>query len=441
MSKIESFLKFIEFRDIDNWSVSHILESTFSYNEKYPLVKIGEFLKRNKTVINIEDNKEYKRVTIKINNGGVFLRDIKKGSEIGTKKQYLIKKGQFLLSKIDARNGAFGVVPDEVDNAIITGNFWTFDVDYNKINPYFLSLITTTKEFIKFCANASNGTTNRHYLQEDAFLNVKIPLPSLEEQNRLLRNIDKYSNLLKSLKVQHKNLIENFNKIIFSSKITKKETLLNFISFNELSTWSVSRTKQNNFNYNEKYPLVKIGEFLKRNKTVINIEDNKEYKRVTIKINNGGVFLRDIKRGSEIGTKKQYLIKKGQFLLSKIDARNGAFGLATDEVDGAIITADFFAYDIDTSKIEPYFLVLLTTTKQFKNFAQSASSGTTNRQRIKEENFLNIEIPLPSLEEQREIIEPIIENLKQQNEAKKNREFAIKEFEREIFQTESEKVS
>ena len=55
------------------------------------------------------------------------------------------------------------------------------------------------------------------YLQEDAFLNVKIPLPSLEEQNRLLRNIDKYSNLLKSLKVQHKNLIENFNKIIFFS--------------------------------------------------------------------------------------------------------------------------------------------------------------------------------------------------------------------------------
>ena len=78
---------------------------------------------------------------------------------------------------------------------------------------------------------------------------------------------------------------------------------------------------------------------------------------------------------------------------------------------------------------------------EFKNFAQSASSGTTNRQRIKEENFLNIKIPLPSLKEQREIIEPIIENLKQQNEAQKNRELAIKEFEMEIFQTESEKVS
>jgi restriction endonuclease S subunit len=209
MSKIESFLKFIEFKDIDNWSVSHILESTFSYNEKYPLVKIGEFLKRNKTIINIEDNKEYKRVTIKINNGGVFLRDIKKGSEIGTKKQYLIKKGQFLLSKIDARNGAFGVVPDEVDNAIITGNFWTFDVDYNKINPYFLSLITTTKEFIKFCANASNGTTNRHYLQEDAFLNVKIPLPSLEKQKKVLENYNAKIELAKAQEQEAKKIEES----------------------------------------------------------------------------------------------------------------------------------------------------------------------------------------------------------------------------------------
>ena len=223
--------------------------------------------------------------------------------------------------------------------------------------------------------------------------------------------------------------------------MSKIESFLKFIEFRDIDNWSVSHILKSTFSYNEKYPLVKIGEFLKRNKTIINIEDNKEYKRVTIKINNGGVFLRDIKKGSEIGTKKQYLIKKGQFLLSKIDARNGAFGLATDDVDGAIITADFFAYDIDTSKIEPYFLVLLTTTKQFKNFAQSASSGTTNRQRIKEENFLNIEIPLPLLEEQREIIEPIIENLKQQNEAQKNRELAIKEFEMEIFQTESEKVS
>ena len=110
------------------------------------------------------------------------------------------RQGQFLLSKIDARNGAFGVVPEELDGGIITGNFWTFDVDYSKVNPHYLALLTTTNEFIEFCEQASNGTTNRHYLQEPLFLDIKVPLPSLAEQNKLVEEytskINEYNTLL-----------------------------------------------------------------------------------------------------------------------------------------------------------------------------------------------------------------------------------------------------
>jgi len=143
------------------------------------------------------------------------------------------------------------------------------------------------------------------------------------------------------------------------------------------------------------------------------------------------VFLRDKEVGENIGTKKQFLIKEGQFLLSKIDARNGAFGLATDEVDGSIITADFFAYDIDITKIEPYFLVLMTTTKKFQQFAQSSSSGTTGRQRINENKFLDVQIPLPPLDEQKDIVKGYQNKIyiaKQQEAEAKQKEKKIKEY-------------
>ena len=181
--------------------------------------------------------------------------------------------------------------------------------------------------------------------------------------------------------------------------------LLQTVSFKDALNWSVAHLMESQFNYNKEYELVRIGNFLTRNKNRINIEDDVEYKRVTIRMKNKGIRLRDRVMGRDIGTKKQFLIKEGQFLLSKIDARNGAFGLATNEVDGAIITADFFAYEIDKSKIEPYFLVLLTTTKKFQKFAQGASRGTTGRQRIDEKSFLDVKIPLPSLEKQKEIVE------------------------------------
>ena len=184
--------------------------------------------------------------------------------------------------------------------------------------------------------------------------------------------------------------------------------LLKFARFKDISLWSVDSLVENLFNYKQNYKLVKIDSFLNRNKTKIVVDNNTVYKRVTIKMNNNGIFLRDTKIGKEIGTKNQFIIEEGQFLLSKIDARNGAFGLATKEVDGAIITADFFAYDIDKTKIEPYFLVLMTTTKKFQQFAQSASSGTTGRQRIDERKFLNVKIPLPPLEIQRKLVEQVL---------------------------------
>ena len=98
------------------------------------LTKIGEFLLRSTIPVDIEDDLSYTRVTIRINHNGVSKRDTEKGSKIGTKKQFYLKAGQFIVSKIDARYGAFGIAPDEVDNAIITGNFWAFDVDNSKVN-------------------------------------------------------------------------------------------------------------------------------------------------------------------------------------------------------------------------------------------------------------------------------------------------------------------
>ncbi|UKY85841.1 restriction endonuclease subunit S [Elizabethkingia anophelis] len=194
------------------------------------------------------------------------------------------------------------------------------------------------------------------------------------------------------------------------------------LRYKNLSNWSVAHLLANQFNYNEDFKLERIGNFLYRNKTQITVEDDTFYKRVTIRLYNKGVKLRDTEIGRKIGTKKQYLIKEGQFLMSKIDARNGAFGIATNEVDGAIITADFFAYDIDETKIIPQFLVLLTTTNQFMSYAQSASSGTTGRQRIDEKKFLDVKIPLPSVKKQRELIDNYNQLLKNSTNFKRTAE-------------------
>lgn len=155
------------------------------------LTAISEFLKRSKIPVDIGDADEYKRVTIKIKHNGVSLRDVEIGKKIGTKKQFILKSGQFILSKIDARYGAFGIAPEEVDGAIITGNFWAYDVDFTKLNIDWFNQYTNSPAFYDLCERASTGITHRKYLNETFFLNYKIELPSVDEQLAQIEEIKK----------------------------------------------------------------------------------------------------------------------------------------------------------------------------------------------------------------------------------------------------------
>ena len=183
------FLHFANLKDIPNWSVQYADEEDLGFTKKYPMARIGSFLVKSRDIIEVQDDVEYKQVTLKINNGGVVPRNngaTLVGSKIGTKRQYVIHAGQFIMSKIDARNGAYGIVPAELEGAIVTNDFPVFDVDTKKIIPQFLVLVSTTDKFVEFARKCSSGTTNRKRIDIDAFLNQKIPLPSIDEQEKML---------------------------------------------------------------------------------------------------------------------------------------------------------------------------------------------------------------------------------------------------------------
>ncbi len=88
---VNTYLKYIDLIQLENWSVQGLIDSQFNYSNKYQLARIGDFLIKSRNIVNIEDDKEYSRVTVKINNNGVVLRDTEKGVNIGTKKQYRAK--------------------------------------------------------------------------------------------------------------------------------------------------------------------------------------------------------------------------------------------------------------------------------------------------------------------------------------------------------------
>ena len=437
-------LKTIPLSGLVNWSVQYLLESTFSYNPDYELVPIGKFLTRNKTSIAIEDDTIYKRVTIRANNLGVHLRDTEKGENIGTKKQFVIKRGQFLVSKIDARNGAFGVIPDEVDGAIITGNFWTFDVDTSIINPYFLSLIVTTPEFIRFCENASNGTTNRHYLQEDLFLAQQIPLPTVEEQNRILTEYNQKIQLAQKQEQEADNLEQEVEEYLYTileiqkNTVESRNTKLKFLMYSNLYRWDGINTSI----LKSKYKLFRVADLIKDISTGTTPPTNrKEY------FENGSVNfytpadLTDTKdlfnadrKVTELAIKENKARRfiKDTLLFVGIGSTVGKVGIIKSDyaTSNQQITGVYFDFEkVDINYIYYFF-------NYFQHITTSEKTQSTIPI-VNQNKILNIQVPIPGKKIQLEIVNHI-DDLKRrikdlQNKAKQNREEALLNFEQEIF--------
>ncbi len=206
-------LGFAEFHQLEknNWCVKRYNTPLISVGTKYELCSISSLLERVKDVVDIEDGQLYKQVTIQMHNQGIVLRTQQDGSEIGTKKQFEIKKGQFLISKIDARNGAYGIVPKELEGAIITGNFWTYNINRSKVLPNYLTYLMRHQFFIEMCNTCSYGATNRWYLDEDTFNNFKIPIPTIEEQKEILKRIEKHS---KKIDAAKREILNQENEIL-----------------------------------------------------------------------------------------------------------------------------------------------------------------------------------------------------------------------------------
>lgn len=440
------YIHFAHYKDIPNWSVQYVVEEKLGFTKKYPMAKIGSFLSRSKKLVTLQDNIVYKRVSVSTIGKGIAVRDTKLGKDIGTKKQYLVKKGQFLLSKIDARNGAFGVVPEEADGAIITGNFWAFDVDYNLLNPQYLVLVTQTKQFVGFAEKCSNGTTNRHYLQEDAFLQQSIPLPSLEEQERILADynssickaVDKEKTIEENKYKIDKFILETLGVKTVSHEEEKKNTsLLSFVKLSSIERWDCYNERKLFIYGTEATPMFK----LITEKPMYGapysskpFDNSVRYIRIT-DINEDGTLNED--KVSADMYNNTYLLKENDFLIARSGNTVGKTYLYKKSDGPAIFAGYLIKFVIDEEKIDPKYLLLYTKSSIYKDWIKN-NMRISAQPNINSQQYLQSPIIVPSKKVQREIVNKVQTlanvNIRGKNEACELRRKALKNFEQTIFE-------
>ena len=212
-----SYTKIVKRSELTNWSVKQIFDVVHAnFNPQYKTVRVGDVLKLSKNIIAVESDVEYTRLTVKLFNKGISERDKVLGSYIGTKRQTRVSAGQFVISKIDGKSAAFGIVDEKYDGAIVTPDFLVYDINTEKILPEYLELVLRNEAILNQFDTSSSGTTGRRRLSQKVFENTKIALPNLEEQKSLVTEIIKIRKSQKDLEELLKSNIEAFNLTIFN---------------------------------------------------------------------------------------------------------------------------------------------------------------------------------------------------------------------------------
>ena len=163
---------------------------------EWPMVKLGEVISRVDETEQILKPEDETFVTLKLHGKGLVPRNIGDGKTPKSFRGFRVKLGQFIYSRIDARNGAFGIIPAELDGAVVSKDFPVYEVDSAEIMPSILISICTSEHFV------SNGATNRQRIKEDVLERMLIPLPPLGEQKRIAEILGGVSKAIQKTKVQ-----------------------------------------------------------------------------------------------------------------------------------------------------------------------------------------------------------------------------------------------
>jgi type I restriction enzyme S subunit len=153
---------------------------------------------------------------------------------------------------------------------------------------------------------------------------------------------------------------------------------------------------------------VKLKEILRQYRIEHLVQNDTEYKQVTISKYDGVTF-RGTKMGREIGRKRQFQIDLKKFpntlMFVRQGVQDGSIGIAPIEVDGCIATENMPMFSVQEINLE-YFKFLLKSPYFYDELNKIQTTGSAQKS-IHEREILEIEIPFPDIEEQEGIAQQL----------------------------------
>jgi type I restriction enzyme S subunit len=417
------------FKDLERWDVKFFSSNLISV---FPLEPLANFIREHNERVNLFEYPEEKFRILGVNNvDGIFLAYDTLGSRINQPYKKVSAK-DFAYNPYRVNVGSIGLAPKELAGNYISPAYVVFSVDETKLLPEYLNLILKADWYNKTLRATTAGSV-RQNLTFELLGTLKIPSPPLPVQQKIVNywkeGQEKICQKKKTID-DIKSVIEKYFFDALGLKYLKNKTLAKCFTMQwaDIVRWGVNHNQMKLISSDltkGKYPVVKLGSILERmqygtSEKASNTQLGTPILRIK-NIKNGTIDYSDLKyiklpQKSEQGL----LLNKGDILIIRTSGSRELVGTCAtfDKEDNFVYASYLIRLCIDYKKAIPEYTTFFVTSpvgrQQVLSSSRHIMQNNINTQEISELNIV-----LPPLNVQKEIMRHIFEKQKQMQKTKK----------------------
>ncbi|MGH3546665.1 MAG: restriction endonuclease subunit S [Pseudonocardiaceae bacterium] len=342
---------------------------------KYPLVPLGEVLTKSDDFVSIQPGEPYETAGILNRGRGLFKRPTVSGSETRYTKYNRLHAGQFVYSKLFAWEGALGIVTSEFDGLFVSHEFPIFDiVEERAISGYIAHLARWPDLHIALSKQTSGMGSRRQRVNIDQLLSTPVPLPDIEEQQRVTERLDTILN--------RADAVQELRASFSCLQGSLNESLVSRVSEEAVET-------------------AQLGDVLTFERTPIIIEADSAYRTIGVRSFGKGFIHHPLNKGEDLSKLNYFQFRAGTLALSNLMAWEGGITVTRQEDTLYVASNRFFFYLPTDDRVNVSFLRHFLLSRRGQALISSACSAGAERNRtLGRKRFESLEIPLPPRAEQ-----------------------------------------
>jgi type I restriction enzyme, S subunit len=148
----------------------------------YPLASIGDLATPRMETTTAEKFGDHKPITVHLT-GEISVRDRPQPFQGA---MFVGHPGDIVFSKIDARLGAIGVIPESIGTAVVTAEYPIHTPDPDALDADYLKMVLRTGHFIADLRQKASGTSGRKRVTPEGFRSLRVPCPGIDDQRALV---------------------------------------------------------------------------------------------------------------------------------------------------------------------------------------------------------------------------------------------------------------